>query len=308
MSRPTLYIISLAPSGNPLDCVGDAAALLAEQYEAVHLVGPAQTMSSRAMRRQFRPARDRVLYDLTAPGDGNWALDLLAQWPGAVLRSSRHLPVTDGVLADLRSVRRYASGGFRFSPVVTIGELDAVAGDQAAMTLRRPAVTITALSDAHDIALAVAPGAIETAYSALLGLVSTEKPLVAFAVTRRDANDLSDMINALDLRDAHVRYLRNRNEIARSAAALSGLIDAGDADGRMSDLAFVARCIGAPVLSLTTPSGAGEAAKAFVSNGPQRDAAAARHFRATRSLQAFADDLHTLIEAGYRRALQPSAA
>ena len=312
MSRPALFILSHAPPDDPLDCVGGAAAFMAPRYSAVHKVGPSQTMSVRSMRRVFEPGVDRLLYDFTPSGAEGWMLDLLGFAPGAVLVSGRSPVAAAGVLADLRSAQRYAEDGFRFAPAATIGALDTDtdantdAGGAAARALRRPAAAIAGTPRAADLALAVAPGGMETAYAALLGLADIAASLLIIAATRRDANDLIDIADALQMDRTSVRYVRTRRDIAQAAASAGGLIDAS---GRgQSDAAFIARCVGAPVLSLSAPDGASDQAVQFAASRPDHDKAAAETFHRSRPAADFANGLAALIEAGFQRARQSTEA
>ncbi|MBX2855411.1 MAG: hypothetical protein KTR21_10500 [Rhodobacteraceae bacterium] len=302
--RPTLYVLGNAPPGDPLDCVREAAPLLAAHYDQVHHVGPVQLMSLRSMRRQYRPGVDRLLYDFTLAEGLDWALQNIARSPGAVLLSSESPVAPVGMFADLRSAQRYASGAFRFPALATLGALDEGASVQSAMILRRPAPKITAQQRSEEIGLAVTPGAIETTYAALCGLAGRAEPIVLLAATRRDANDAMDMVAALKASHIRISRIRARWDIAYAACTIRGLIDVTGSANASSNAAFIANCIGAPVLRLFSPEGAGEAAAAFVASAPICDLAAAQEFCGARPAAAFAEDLHTLIEAGRRQAVQ----
>lgn len=301
----TLYIIGGAPPGDPLDCVAAATPFLAPHFTAIHAVGPDQPMSVRAMRRAYEPGVDRLLYDFTALADYDWALDMLAEAPGAVL-VGRQSPIwPSGVMTGLRSARRYIAGAHRFPSGATVGALDAPSEGAIGHSLNRPAITLPSTAEAPGLAMAVEPDAIETAYAALKGLAGgAATTLTLLASTRRDANDLTDIRMALGLAEVRVRYIRSRSDIADAVSAVSGLIIAAD-EARLgiSDAAFAARCVGAQILTLTSPAGAADAATSFVEGRPVRDAAAASAFTAARPIQTFANDLHTLIETGPHHAL-----
>lgn len=311
MTKPdqaTLYILSDAPSDDPLDNVATATPFLASRYAAIHQVGPGHALSLRALRRVYEPDVDQLLYDFTAPHDHSWAFDMLNDAPAAILRGCYNL-AQGGVLADLRSAQRYAADGLRFSPDATIGVLDAAPASIAATSLPRPAVTITPSAAANDLILAVSPGAIETAYAALLGLKGHSAPLTVLTASRRDANDLTDVIAAFGMSTTYVRYARNRAGLVAAMISAGGLIDINEeAAPAFSDTAFVARCIGAPVLNLTSARQAGAAAKAFATSNLRKDPAAAAGFAAARPIATFARDLHKLITAGFAHARQQAAA
>lgn len=319
MTKPdqaTLYILSDAPSDDPLDNVAAATPFLASRYAAIHQVGPGHALSVRALRRVYEPDVDQLLYDFTAPHDHSWAFDMLNDAPAAILRGCYNLAqggmqggVQGGALADLRSAQRYAADGLRFSPDATIGVLDAAPASIAATSLPRPAVTITPSAAANDLILAVSPGAIETAYAALLGLKGHSAPLTVLTASRRDANDLTDVIAAFEMSTTYVRYARNRAGLVAAMISAGGLIDINEeAAPAFSDTAFVARCIGAPVLNLTSAPQAGAAAKAFATSNLRKDPAAAAGFVAARPIATFARDLHKLITAGFAHARQQAAA
>ena len=306
--QATLYIFSDAPLGDPLDCVVAAAPYLASHYAAIHRVGPRRTMSVRAFRRAYEPGMDRLLYDFTSPADYNWALEMLDAAPAAALLGGYSPGAPSAALATLRSARRYAANGHRFPPAVTMGVLDATPASITGASLRRPSAAITPAS-ANHLVMAVAPGTVETAYAALRGMKSQNASLTVLCTSRRDANDLADIVNAFEMAGAQIRYIRNRASVAFAMAGAGGLIDLCDASAQaISDAAFAARCVGAPVLPLITPDGAAKAAAAFAASEPQKDPIAARKFAAARPVAAFANDLHALIEAGFTRAMQADAA
>lgn len=308
MPRPALFILGPASPDDPLDCVAAATPFLSAHYDAIHHAGPEHAISIRSMLREYDPRVDRLLYDFTAPADYGWALTALSQSPGAVLLAGRFPVERTGAFADLRSAQRYAAGGRPNPPSVVVGVLDAVAEPQNASILRRPAAGISAAVRRDDLALAVAPGAIETAYAALLGLARVEASVGVIASARRDANDLADIIHALQATRAQVRYARSRKEAATAACGVGGLIDiAADAQD-LSDAGFAARCVGAPVLRLHSSKDASQQAVAFAQEKPDRDSAAARKFARARPLSAFANDLRSLIEAGHHRAQTGRAA
>lgn len=306
--KTLLYILSDAPPDDPLDCVKAARPHLAPHYAAIHLVGPGHALSVRALRRAYRPGVDRLLYDFTAPHDHRWAYDMLNDAAAAIMLGCHNL--AQGVaLADLRSAQRYAADGFRFSADATVGVLDATPASSATVSLPRPAVSLAAEGGSNDLVMAVAPGAVETAYAALLGLKGDNASLVVLTASRRDANDLTDIIAAFGMSAAHVRYARNRPALFSATTQASGLIDVTDkAAPALGDAAFVAGCIGAPVLRLSSTGRAGEAAAAFAASKPCRDPAAADEFAATRPLADFANDVHALIEAGFAHAMKRDAA
>ena len=306
--QAALYILSDAPAGDPLDCVAAAAPHFAPHYAAIHQVGPGKAMSARALRRAYEPGVDRLLYDFTPPGDHGWAVGMQQDAPAAALIGGDSPFAPDAALADLRAARRYAARGEGFSPDVMTGVLDARSSPISARLLTRPAIAITPPPDGTDLMLAVAPGAIETAYAALLGL-RAKGAVTCLAVTRRDANDLTDIAAAFGMAAARIRFVRDRAGLLAAVAAAGGLIDIHEAAApAVSDAAFVAGCIGAPVLDLTAPIGAAAAAEAFAASKPRKNPAAATGFAAARPMASFADDLHALIEAGFARARQPVAA
>ncbi len=305
----TLYILSDASPGDPLDCVTAAKPYLASQYTAVHYVGPGQAMSVRALQRSYEPGVDRLLYDFTPPADHDWAFGMLGAAPAAVLLGGCS-PVSPGApLADLRSAQRYAARGHRFSPAVTIGVLDATHGSAIGLPLSRPSATIAPAADNNDLIMAVAPSTVETAYATLRGVKSQGAALTLLCTSRRDANDLAGIIAAFGIAAARIRYIRTRVDIASAMAGVGGLIDLCDADApALSDTTFTARCLGAPVLTLNAPDGAAAAAEAFAASAPRKDHAAAQSFADTRPITPFAKGLHALIEAVFAHAMQPGAA
>ncbi len=304
--QATLYSLSDAPPGDPLDCVTAALPLLSRRYGAVQQVGPGRALSVRALLRAYRPGVDRMLFDFTAPHDHSWAFDMLDDAPSAVLLGCYNL--AQGVaLADLRSAQRYAAGGIRFSPDATIGVLDGATPSLTATTLSRPAALITPSAEARDLVLAVAPGAVETAYAALLEIRGVTSSLTILTVSKRDAVDLADIVAAFGMTAAHVQHVQYRAEFAAAMGGARGVIDINERHAPASAAAFVAGCIGAPVLTLTTVKGA-NAAAAFVASSPRRDPAAAHEFTAARPITAFANNLHALIETGFARALQQTSA
>lgn len=306
-AQATLYILSDAPTGDPLDCVAAAMPFLAPHYAAIRRIGPGNALSVRVLRRAYEAGVDRLLYDFTAPNDHSWAFDMLNDAPAAIMLGCYNL--AQGVaLADLRSAQRYAAAGLRFSPDATIGILDATADEATARSLPRPAAMITPTASENDLTLAVAPGAIETAYAALLGLRGYDAPLTILTVSRRDANDLTDIIAAFGMSATQVRYARNRAGLTAAMVGAGGLIDVHDETApAYGDAAFVAGCIGAPVLRLVAPAGAGAAANAFAASLPRKDLALAADFAVSRPISTFAGDLYALIEAGFTPAMQPGA-
>lgn len=306
---PTLYILSDAPPDDPLDSVAAAMPLLAPHYTALHKVGPNHALSVRALRRTYELGVDRLLFDFTPPQDHRWAFDMLKQSPAAVLLGSYSPAAPVGPLANLQSSQRYAAQGHRYSPKDTVCILDATHNPAAVRSLPRPATPILPSDDTSDLILAVAPGAVETAYAALRGLRGGDAVVIVLTTSRRDANDLTDIIAAFGMPSAHVRYARTRAGIAAAMTRASGLIEIGD-EGRpgLSDATFVAGCLGAPVLALTIPTGAGEAAAAFAASDPRPDPKVAKDFAAKRPMAGFANNLHALIEAGFARAKQSFAA
>ena len=308
MPDQALYILGPESPGDPLDCVAAAAPFLAARYDAIRTVGPGQAMSLRSMRRIYAPGVDRLLYDFTAPADHSWAMEALLHWPGAVLLAGRAPVALSAAATGLRSAQRYAAEGFRFPPSATIGALDGAPLPLRASSLVRPAATISALPQTDDLALAVGPGAIETAYAALLGLAGESASVAIIAAARRDANDLIDIIDALQITSARVRYVRSRKDAVAAATCAGGLIDALMPDHGLSDAGFAAHCVGAPVLSLTSRDTATRQAADFAAAKPARDPAAAQEFAAARPASAFADSLVTLIEAGFHQARTGNAA
>ena len=307
--QSTLYILSNAQPGDPLDCVAAAMPLLALNYAKIQQVGPHHDLSLRALRRAYEPTVDRLLYDFTAPDTHNWAFDMLRDAPAAVLLGNYRAAAPIGALADLRSAQRYAALGHRFSIDVTIGVLDATADPLTIQSILRPAAFISPSPDIIEFILAVTPGEIETAYAALVGLRGQGASLTILTALRRDANELPDIIAAFGMPDARVRYVRNRAGLVAALTGAGGVIDIGDeARLGLSNAAFVAACLGAPVLTLNTPDGAGEVAEAFAVMAPDRDPIAAKEFKAARPLEPFAGDLHALIEAGFAHAKQAAAA
>lgn len=307
--QATLYILSDAPPGDPLDCVAAAAPRLTPHYAAIHQVGPGQAMSVRALRRAYEPGVDRLLYDFTAPDDHTWALSMLSDAPAAALLGGYSPFAPDAALADLRAARRYAASGERFSPAVMTGVLDAKSPPITDATLARPAVAAAPASDINDLMLAVAPGAVETAYAALLGLRACGAAVTILTTSRRDANDLMDIVAAFAMAAAQIRYIRDRAGLVAAISNAGGLIEVKAAAATaVSDAAFIAGCFGAPVLDLTSPKDAAAAAEAFAASDPRKDPVAGQGFAAARPLASFAKDLHALIEAGFVRAQQPVAA
>ncbi len=301
----TLYILSDARPGDPLDCISAAAPHLAPHYTSILSVGPSQAMSVRALRRAYEPGVDRLFYDFTAPGDHSWAIGMLQDAPAAALLGGDSPFAPDAALADLRSAQRYAASGGRFSPAVTIGVLDPTSPPIAGASLTRPAVPVAPATEAGHLMLSIAPGAVETAYAALLGLRTYDAAVTLLTATRRDANDLTDIVVAFKMDAAQIRYIRDRAGVLASIASTCGMIDVrGATASAASDAAFAAGCVGAPVLALTAPTGAAAAAGAFAATKPRKDPAAATGFAAARPLAPFAGNLHALVETGFSRALQ----
>ncbi len=306
----TLYILGDTPPGDPLDCVAAAVPYLEKAFAGVHRVGPGQAMSDRAIRRAYEPGVDLLLYDFTAHNDYGWALGALEETPAAVLLAS-HSPIAPGgAMADLRSAQRYATDGFRLPSAATPGILDGVPGAPFGWTLHRPALLISPVNTGRgaDIVVTVAQGAIEAAYATLIAFTAQDrsklpKTLDVVATTRRDSNDLADILTAFDLQGVRVRYLRERADIVAIVSGAGGLIDISSAAmPGQSDAIFAARCNGLPMLALTSRDTVTDAVVEFLATPQMADASAAAAFRKERSIETFATGLLAFIGAGHRRA------
>ena len=301
--RGALYLIGCAPPDDPLDPVAPAREALGAYYDEIITVGPGREASLRAFRRSFQPQRDRALFDLTAPGDLEWALDAVRETPAACMISARCPIAPMPALASLRSARRYAHQGFRLPPAAAVGGLDCSPPSLPVdMVLHRPAATPPPAEAVADAAIMIAPGAIEGAYAVLLDLRPAAPRLALIAETERDASDARDIAEALGLEQAWVIHAETRRAIADATASARALIDITmSTDAGLSDAGLVARCIGAPVLDVVSP-GAGASALGFLKDGPPRDPSRAKAFAAARRPEDFAASLYELAELGAKRA------
>ncbi|MGB0507095.1 MAG: hypothetical protein ACPGGK_12945 [Pikeienuella sp.] len=250
----TLFIVGADPlAGDPLDAVASAEPILQSAYQRVVRISPSGDRSLRAMRRAFRPERDRLLYDFTRREPVVWAGREPETSPGLILVGAARLTLSS---TPSRAGLRYAElapDAWRTSQVVALA---ANVGGLPVLPRPAPRYVRRAVSVKYDITCVCPEFGVAEAYAALLvcreHFGSVGRRMLIVAQDTKDAEEItrySKMLGVENVCDVQTILRRRELFILLAESRLVCEFDRRAWPG-VTDVVATAMCVGRPVMRL----------------------------------------------------------